>query len=84
LFWVWLVVVGFVLGNIGFLMGRFVLPQGGYGGTIVAQKKPDGKLVYTLVIGGDLDKLQYEKDVLLKVVRVSEKDNIDEELLDRK
>jgi hypothetical protein len=65
-------IVGINVG--GFFRGRMTGRL--YGGSIVVHKEGE-KIVYTLIINDDAEELQYQKDILFKIV--PEEDSLDRE-----
>ena len=82
MYWVILIVLFNVAFGLGMWFHRF-LSKYSYGGTIVVQKRSDGSLLYTLVIGGDLELLQYKKDILLRIRPIEIDEDLDEDSLNR-
>lgn len=77
----WLIPVGFVAILFFFCLGIWFHSwslKASYGGTIVVQRQSDGKLMYTLVVGGDLEQLQYKKDILFRITPVDSDTDLDE------
>jgi hypothetical protein len=54
-----------------------------YGGTILVEEHPGGKVTYTLVISGDIDNLRYKKEILFNIAPAKTHQDLGDESLDR-